>query len=255
MASYILPECEMPQSLGFVPETPCTYLPDKTEALVVAVAPRGFRIGPKAAEYLSKLGFRRSAQYLYFPYCPSCGQCKSCRVLVNSFQPTRTQAKTYRRNSDLTQRIVDLQFRQEHYDLFVKYLNVRHKGGEMCGMTPEDYRTAMLVSPSDSRIIEHRDANGKLAIVSITDFFTDGLSAHYTFYDPDRLRTSPGTFAILFQIDLARRLGMPHLYLGFWIKDCRNMAYKSRFRPLEIYNDGKWILADNFDSSENLEAS
>ncbi len=246
MTNTFLPECDKPKHLSLTPECPCSYLPDRTEILAVALPPPGFRIGPKAAEFLAKLGFRRSAAYLYLPYCQGCGQCKSCRVLVDSFKPTKKQKKTYRQNADLIQQMVDPVFKQEHYDLFVKYLNARHKGGEMNNMSAEEYRISMLDSPGAVQLIEHRDPNGKLAIVSITDFFSDGLSAHYTFYDPDRIKKSPGTFAILFQIELAKRLNLRHVYLGFWIKDCHNMAYKSRFQPLEIYNDGIWHIPEEF---------
>jgi arginine-tRNA-protein transferase len=98
----------------------------------------------------------------------------------------------------------------------------------------------------NSRLVEFRtpprqdNQTGDLVMVSILDVLNDGLSAVYTFFDPTYLQ-GLGTYCILWQIEQARRLGLDHLYMGYWIQQSPKMDYKSLFKPHELLIDGKWI--------------
>ncbi len=243
-----LDELDFPKHFFLTPESECSYLQGQNTAFVVPHVPKGYRLGQKATDRLAHLGFRRSGIFSYLPLCPKCRQCRSVRVEVDKFSLNRNFNRILKKNIDLEYNVLDLRYQEEHYQLFIKYLVDRHKDGEMAEMSASEYRKSMLSSTCTTKLIEHKDPAGKVVIVSITDFFSDGISAHYTFYDPNRIKASPGTFAILTQINLAKKMKLPYVYLGFWIKDCPNMSYKANFQPLEVYDvdSSSWLSFSSF---------
>lgn len=218
---------------------PCPYLPNQT-AQAQVVLPWG-RWQPTDYAELIERGFRRSAEQLYAPACPTCRACLSLRIPVAQFRPDRTQRRTWQRlSASLTAREVPLAFFEEHYVLYRRYTAGRHR------LTDEErsetaYRQGVLLSPFDTRLVEFRDPAGALKIVSLIDVLPDALSAVYTWFEPQEPRASFGTYAILWQIAQARRVGMRYLYLGYWIAASRTMAYKARFRPFETFWPGHSI--------------
>jgi leucyl-tRNA---protein transferase len=185
-------------------------------------------------------GFRRSGLYTYRPYCDGCKACIACRVDIERFKPKRYQQRAFKKHQNLEVKIGHLEFFQEHYDLYMSYQHDRHLHGGMDGDDQDQYKQFLLQSKVNSRLIEFRDGPdgeepGKLRIVSIIDVVQSGLSSVYTFFD-----TSYGTFAIMWQIEQTRKLQLPYLYLGYYIKESPKMSYKAQFEPLEILVDDVW---------------
>jgi arginine-tRNA-protein transferase len=161
------------------------------------------------------------------------------RVPVAEFQPSRAQRRAMRQHAELVAARRALAYDSEHYALYLRYQRSRHPGGGMDQDSREQYRHFLLQSNVDSQLVEFRE-NGELRMVSIVDRLQDGLSSVYTFFDPDVPGASYGTYNILWQIDLCRRLDLPYLYLGYWIAESRKMAYKIRFQPMEGLIEGRW---------------
>jgi arginine-tRNA-protein transferase len=217
----------------------CPYLANRTA--VSAVYDPHLPVDTGLYGELIRYGFRRSGERLYRPHCPGCSACESLRIPVAGFRPDRSQRRTWRRNGDLSVSVERSEFQEEHFALYRRYQQGRHPGGEMDFDDPTEYARACLESPVDTRLITFRGPDeGRLLAVAVTDFLPTGLSAMYTFFDPDAARRSLGTYAILWQIRHARELDLPHVYLGYWVRESPKMAYKSRFRPSEVWSGYGW---------------
>ncbi len=228
-----------PIALYLTAEHPCSYLPG-LPARTLFVDPLA-RIEAPTFQSLLEQGFRRSGSHIYRPACRGCGACVSLRVPVRAFEPDRSQRRNFRFNAaEVTVTDHPPSFEPEHFALYQRYLQARHPEGSMAEGTAENYRD-FLIDPwgGDTRLLEFR-LGERLMAVAVTDLTPGGLSAVYTFFDPDLSRRAPGTFAILCQIEAARGLGLPYLYLGYWIEACGKMNYKARFRTLEAWNGRTW---------------
>lgn len=219
----------------------CSYLPDRQARSQVAT-PAHF-IDAEAYSQLIRGGFRRSGQFTYRPLCETCRECVPARVLVTGFTPNRTQRRCLHRNMHLETRFLPLTYNEAHFALYRRYQASRHMGGGMDRDGSDQYTQFLLSSNVNSMLVEFRDA-GQLVMVSVIDQIKDGLSAVYTFFDPAREKASLGTYGVLWQIDLARRLELPYVYLGYWIAATSKMAYKKQFKPLEGLIDGSWQPLD-----------
>ncbi len=215
----------------------CSYLPGR-QARSQVVTPAHL-IDSVAYSQLIRAGFRRSGQFTYRPQCENCRDCVPVRVRAGEFVSSRSQRRCLRRNFHLSARFLPLNFNDAHYALYRKYQSGRHAGGGMDKDGLDQYTQFLLSSNVDSMMVEFHDG-AQLVMVSVIDQIEDGLSAVYTFFDPDREQDSLGTYGVLWQIELARRLELPYVYLGYWIEDTRKMAYKKQYQPLEGLVDGKW---------------
>ncbi|MYZ42959.1 arginyltransferase [Schauerella aestuarii] len=216
---------------------PCSYVPDRQARSQVA-AP-GHLINADTYSHLVEQGFRRSGLFTYRPHCDSCQACIPVRVDTAAFTPNRSQRRAWTRHQNLRAFVAELAWSPEHYALYTAYQQSRHPGGGMDEDSRTQYAQFLLTSRVNTRLVEFREPDGRLVMVSIIDVLDQGLSSVYTFYDPEA-RGSLGTYSILWQIEQCRSLQLPWLYLGYWIEASRKMAYKAAFQPLQRLIDGTW---------------
>lgn len=222
-------------------EHACSYLPGRV-ARTLFVDPTA-QIDSATYQVLVDQGFRRSGSHVYRPACRGCSACVPVRVPVADFVPDRSQRRNWRRNRNaLTWIDVPAAFDPTHFQLYRRYLRARHAEGSMADDASEESYRRFLVERwgGSTRFIELRQGEALVGL-AVTDVLERGLSAVYTFFDPIHSKRSPGTFAILTQIEAARRLGLTYLYLGYWLRDSPKMQYKERFRPIEAWDGERWL--------------
>ncbi|TCV91313.1 arginine-tRNA-protein transferase [Luteibacter rhizovicinus] len=216
----------------------CGYYDDRTAQNLV-VDPGAPNLDRLYGGALAK-GFRRAGGHLYLPRCSECQACVPCRIDVERFVPDRAQRRCLKRNADLAVAETMPGYTDERHDLYASYLHARHSGGGMDGADADDFQRFLVAPWSPTVFLEFRREE-RLLGVAVTDLCIGGASAVYTFFDPDESPRSLGTFGILQQIELAKRRGIPFLYLGFWIEGHPKMDYKSRFHALEVRRNGQWV--------------
>lgn len=225
--------------LGFFTSPPhdCGYLSGR-QAVTMFADPR-IPLTPDAYTWLSAHGFRRSGTHVYRPHCGSCTACIAVRVAVDEFTPSRAQRRTLARNADIEVVRRPPRFEHEHFRLYETYLRSRHPDTQMDPTSPGAYMSFLAAGWCDTSFYEFRAA-GRLLAVAVVDHLKDGLSAVYTFFAPDQPERSLGRYAVLQQIAWAREAGLPWVYLGYWIAECRKMSYKREYAPLEFFRAGGW---------------
>lgn len=217
---------------------PCPYLDGRVERNLFTELR-----GPSSQDMhdnLARAGFRRSHHIVYRPACPDCQRCIPVRIAADRFTPTTSQRRIINRNRDLLVEQLPAEATDEQYDMFVRYQQTRHGGGEMASMTESDYRSMVEDTTVTTNLVEYRSPDENLIAACLVDGLSDGLSAVYSFFDPDAQERSLGTYMILWLIDQTRRRGLSHVYLGYWVEDCAKMSYKTRFQPLEELGPEGW---------------
>lgn len=217
---------------------PCSYL-TKQVASTVFVDPQT-HITKEQYTYLMSCGFRRSGHFIYHPQCANCQACISVRVLVNQFEPNRSQQRVIKRNKRIVVHKINSIASDEYFALYRQYITERHAGGDMYPATREQYDSFLVNAPIYCSFYEFREEERLLA-VSVVDVLEDSLSAVYTFFDPYETKRALGRYAILWQIEETKRLGLNYLSLGYWIKECRKMNYKLEYRPIELLVNQRWV--------------
>ncbi len=233
------------QKLQFYVTTPysCGYLPKKLAQSLIA-SPQNL-VDAQVYSGLIQQGFRRSGKFAYRPHCEQCTACIPVRLILRDFVPTRSQKRAYKQHQDLNANLHPIEFNEAHFALYQAYQKQRHsdsldKLGDI-ESEADQYRQFLCQSNVNSVMIEFKNAQGELKIVSVVDIVSDGVSAVYTFYDATDTKASYGTFGIVWLTEWTKNLNLPFLYLGYWIQDSQKMAYKANFQPQEKLVDGEWV--------------
>ncbi|PKO30607.1 MAG: arginyltransferase [Betaproteobacteria bacterium HGW-Betaproteobacteria-7] len=216
---------------------PCSYLADRQARSQVATP--AHLIDSEIYASLVRAGFRRSGIFTYRPHCDGCRECVPVRLAVAELHLKRHQRRALKHHVKLHARELPLLFREEHYQLYSRYQQARHPGGGMDDDSHDQYAQFLLQSRVDTRLVEFSE-DGVVRMVSLIDVLDDGLSSVYTFYEPDIPGASYGIYNILWQRQQCLGLGLPYLYLGYWIAASRKMAYKTDFQPIEGLIEGRW---------------
>ena len=222
-------------------EHACGYWPDRI-ARDLVFDPHDDRL-PRFYPQALQWGFRRSGDIVYRPHCRGCRACVAVRIPVDLFRPNRSQRRVLARNAGIDMRVLPAARNDERLALYLRYLKARHPRGGMDDHGAHEFEQFLVGSWANTRFLELRE-HGRLLAVAVTDIDTHSMSAVYTFYDPDEERRSLGRYGILWQIAEARRLGLDALYLGYWIKNCKKMNYKTEYRPIELLINQRWSSLD-----------
>lgn len=221
---------------------PCSYIP----GLIArnAVVDPNYEMNPEIYDYLIQNGFRRSGEQVYRPYCHTCEECVTTRIPVVDFSRSRSQKRIWKLNQDLIVKINKDGFRKEYLPIYQRYLESRHESVDYEGV--ENFLSAQWCDIHYYEFYQLDELQQeKLIGVAVTDQIKSGLSAVYTFFDPEfGSKRSLGVFAVLWQIETAIAQNLAYVYPGFWIKDCRKMNYKSNYQPIEGLIKGKWVLLE-----------
>ena len=220
---------------------PCPYL-DGRQSSSIIVDP-DMEIDNFIFSSLSKSGFRRSGEMLYKPRCDNCNACISVRIPTEKFSASKSQKRVWKRNLDIDVSIETSDFNEQHFELYIRYQKARHPDSSMCNDDPDKYRNFIMsrFSASEFHVFYLKK---RLIGICVTDKLESGVSAVYSFFEPELQQRSLGTFFIMHLIKYAKTHRLPYVYLGYWVKNSQKMDYKSKFRPLEGYVDNNWQLLD-----------
>lgn len=223
------------------PAHPCSYLQGQ-RAETLFLDPQ-FQADTELYSQLSQAGFRRSGRYIYKPFCNACNACVPVRIPVSTFNMRRSQNRVWKRNQDLAISFQAPYQSDEIWSLYERYINSRHRDGDMYPADQDQFKSFLIEGRPEAHFIEFR-LDGSLIAIMVADQLSDALSAIYTFFDPDKKARSLGVFAILALIEVARRRGLKHVYLGYWIEDCKKMNYKTNYKPTQALIKNQWQTLD-----------
>ena len=224
-------------------ESPCSYFTDRMSSNLVPNPE--LQLNMPIYNLLIQHGFRRSGKHCYRPHCESCQSCIACRLAVNEFVSNRSQRRCLKNNQDLKLTAVSANFSEEYFALYRRYLNSRHFEGSMANPAEEDFKQFLYCDWSNTRFLEFR-LNRQLVAVAVSDIVSDGISAVYSFFEPEMKNRSLGTYCILKQIDYTKEQALNYVYLGYWIENHNKMHYKNNYKPLQLYLDEQWKTQKTF---------
>ena len=227
--------------------SPCPYLPGREERKVFAHLP--LLDGATVNDSLTQGGFRRSQNIAYRPACEQCSACVSARIPAAGYVFSRSERRVLGRNGGLRRHVVEAEATVEQFELLRRYLGARHPGGGMADMVWPDYVAMVEDTAVRTHVVEYRadgedNGPGDLIACALVDQLADGLSLVYSFYDPSGGRRSLGSFVILDHVRRATRVGLPYVYLGYWVEGSLKMDYKARFSPLELLRPQGWTRVE-----------
>jgi arginyl-tRNA--protein-N-Asp/Glu arginylyltransferase len=222
------------------PEHDCPYLENK-KSKTLFLNPE-VETNDIIYDFLIDKGFRRSGEHIYRPHCDDCKACISTKIVVNDYQPNKQQKRCFKKGARFTTKIHPASFDETHYQLFERYINIRHKDGDMYPTSVKQYKDFILDDSMNTQFLDFIEpTTGQLIACLVFDELASGLSAIYTFFDPDYSKFSPGRLAVITLIEYAKQLNLNNIYLGYWIKDCQKMSYKGEYRPIECFVEDSWV--------------
>lgn len=223
-------------------EHPCSYL-DKESSITLFADPAA-KLDKTSYSQLSNLGFRRSGSNVYRPHCSACQKCIPIRIPSAHFVPNKSQKRCLKRNNDLQLSIRTSIDDDDYYKLYERYINLRHQDGDMYPASREQYDSFLTSEWGITRYLCARNSEGTLLSVAVMDELVNGMSAIYTFFEPEEHKRSLGVFSVLSQIRLAQTRRLPYVFLGYWIEESQKMAYKTQYQPYQLYINNQWRSFD-----------
>lgn len=223
-----------------IEDSDCGYLPN-LQSNSIFIDPES-NPSKDQLNLLHQQGFRRSGKLVYRPNCPECNACHSSRIINAEFIASKNQRKALKRNQDLRLSWAEAEFSEEHYQLYEHYIAQRHQNGEMFPASKEQYRGFLIEGHGTHKFFEVRNTENTLIACCVVDIFYDGLSAIYSYFDPDQPRRSLGRYIVLALVGQGQQMGLPFTYLGYWIKNSSKMNYKANYQPLEVFDGETWQL-------------
>ena len=224
-------------NLYLTTEHECGYLPGHVATNLVPDP--CVQMNMQLYSQLIELGYRRSGSHTYRPHCSNCQKCIPCRIPVDSFRPNRSQRRSLQTNKNCSTHLVTADYTDEHFELYTRYINARHAGGNMANPLPDDYSKFLYSNWSDTFFLEFRE-NSQLIAVAVCDQVNSGLSAVYSYFEPDASSRSLGIYCVLKMIEQTKLMGLEYLYLGYLIHSSNKMRYKRFFRPFEVFISNQW---------------
>ncbi len=221
-----------------IEDSPCSYLENK-KSNSIFINPES-KPSEDQLNLLHLQGFRRSGRLVYRPECPTCNACHSSRIINSKFQPSKSQKRSISKNRDLRLSWAEAVFSDEHYSLYEQYIAGRHGDGEMYPASIEQYTGFLIEGHGTHKFLEARDEQGRLIACCVVDIFYDGLSAIYSYFDPEQDKRSLGRYMVLALLSQGIEMQLPYTYLGYWIKESSKMNYKANYQPLEVFDGQKW---------------
>jgi arginine-tRNA-protein transferase len=167
------------------------------------------------------------------------------RLKVKNYIPSKQQKRCWNKNKDIITLSHPAQYNEEHFQLYSRYLASRHPEGGMDPLSKNGYHDIINSEWSDSELIEFRRGQ-VLVAVAVIDKLKDGLSAVYTFFEPELSKLSLGILCIQHEIELVKQRSLKWLYLGYWNPESQKMSYKTRFQPLEYFFQNDWQVNEPF---------
>ena len=214
-------------------DEPCAYMPLKKMTInhrEVDVVTMGF------VSKATNRGWRRFGRNYIYPQCASCNECKSLRIDVLACKYSKSQRKTINKNEHTKIVAKEPMATQEHINLYNKYHTYKSKknGWSHTNISREEYYETYVNGAFEFGKELRYYIDDKLVCVDLIDILEDGISAIYCYYDPEYLHLSLGRYSLLYQIDLAKNLGLKWVYIGNWIEGYKDFEYKENFKPLEV---------------------
>jgi leucyl-tRNA---protein transferase len=202
-----------------------------------------FRVDEIKSSVYEKLidnGFRRSGHFFYRNKCPNCEACISIRIKVPEFSLSRSQKRIWKKNQDLKIVRRPVEFEQEGFDLYRRYCIWKHQSET----SEENYRDFLIATAVDTFMMRYY--LGEILVgIGWVDLLENSLSSVYFAFSPDYAKRSLGVYSALKEIEWAAEMGKPFLHMGFWVKECQAMAYKTQFKPYQLLGNGLWLEGDH----------
>ncbi len=211
-------------------EDKCSYLKDKKQITHYKMIQN---ITSQECQDLIEHGYRRFGKMYFRPICSDCNECQSIKIDVNSYIFSKSERRVLKKASHIQTYIQQPTLTQEHLDLFKKYHQFMHekKEWDYNETTPQHYNDSFVQGHEEFGYEVLYFDDEKLIAVDLIDVLEDGISSIYFYYDPDYSYLSLGKYSLLNQIKFAQKAELKWIYLGYYVKECPSLSYKSQYRP------------------------
>lgn len=217
------------------PAIACPYLPDQTLTYEYFYAAN---LNARELSWFLSRGWRKFGVYYFRPSCPDCQACTPIRILVQEFEPTRSQSRVLRLGRDVRSSFGSIRYEERLFEIYCEHSKTRF--GQDCIF--EEF-ISNLHTPSCPTLLSRYELEHTLIAAGYLDQSVDALSSVYFVYDTRYSKKSLGILSILREIEQTKNLGLKYYYLGYFVPGCDRMAYKTAYFPQERYSwqDKVWI--------------